>query len=69
MMMRQPLVGICGKASRARQRAGTGSEDARVDDILARLHDTGLSQLSRGNRILQRASERYKQRLQLGNGG
>lgn len=40
------------------------SEDARVDDILARLHVSSLSQLSREDlEILQRASERYKQRL------
>ena len=40
------------------------SEDARVDDILARLHDTSLSQLSHEDlEILHRASERYKQRL------
>jgi Zn-dependent protease len=40
-------------------------EDARVDDILARLHDTNLSQLSPEElEILRRASERYKQRLQ-----
>jgi Zn-dependent protease len=39
-------------------------EDARVDDILARLHDSGLSQLSREEiEILERASARYKQRL------
>jgi Zn-dependent protease len=40
-------------------------EDARVDDILARLHGTNLSQLSPEElEILRRASERYKQRLQ-----
>jgi hypothetical protein len=38
-------------------------EDARVDDILARLHDTSLKDLSREElEILQRASERYRQR-------
>jgi Zn-dependent protease len=47
------------------QRAQEAYEDARVDDILARLHDSSLSQLSREEiEILQRASERYKQRLQ-----
>jgi stage IV sporulation protein FB len=38
-------------------------EDARVDDILARLHGSSLGDLSREElEILQRASERYKQR-------
>ena len=41
-------------------------EDARVDDILARLHDTSLASLSPEEvEVLQRASERYRQR----NGG
>jgi hypothetical protein len=35
-----------------------------VDDILARLHDAGISGLSAEEiAILQRASARYKQRL------
>jgi hypothetical protein len=38
-------------------------EDARVDDILARLHRTSLADLSPEEvAVLQRASERYKQR-------
>ena len=38
-------------------------EDARVDDILARLHHDGLEQLSREDRaFLQRASRRYRNR-------
>jgi Zn-dependent protease len=38
-------------------------EDARVDDILARLHDSSLAELSTEEvAVLQRASERYKQR-------
>jgi Zn-dependent protease len=50
-----------------RRRAQEAYEDARVDDILARLHDTSMSQLSREElEILQRASERYKQRLHSG---
>lgn len=37
------------------------SEDARVDDILARLHTAGLKELSREElEILQRASRRYR---------
>lgn len=41
-------------------------EDACVDDILARLHDGGMSELSAEEiAILQRASARYKQRLHL----
>jgi Zn-dependent protease len=39
-------------------------EDARVDDILARLHDSSLAELSPEEvAVLQRASQRYKQRL------
>jgi hypothetical protein len=38
-------------------------EDARVDDILARLHDSSWDQLSPDEiAILQRASQRYRQR-------
>lgn len=38
-------------------------EDARVDDILARLHTRGFDQLSEEDRaILQRASQRYRHR-------
>ena len=49
-----------------RRQAQEAYEDARVDDILARLHDTSMNQLSREDlEILQRASERYKQRLNL----
>lgn len=45
------------------RRAQEASEDARVDDILARLHDTSLNDLSREElEVLQRASQRYKQR-------
>jgi Zn-dependent protease len=41
-------------------------EDDRVDDILARLHDAGMKELSPEEiAILQRASVRYKQRLHL----
>lgn len=41
-------------------------EDDRVDDILARLHNAGMSELSPEEiAILQRASARYKQRLHL----
>lgn len=39
-------------------------EDARVDDILARLHDTSMAALSPEEvAVLQRASKRYKKRL------
>jgi stage IV sporulation protein FB len=45
------------------RRAQEAFEDARVDDILARLHDSSLNDLSREElEILHRASERYKQR-------
>lgn len=58
-----------GEPREQRRQAQEAFEDARVDDILARLHDAGLSQLSREEiEILQRASERYKQRLHLGDG-
>ena len=58
-----------GEPREQRRQAQEAYEDARVDDILARLHDAGLSQLSREEiEILQRASERYKQRLHLGDG-
>ncbi len=53
-----------GEPRENRRQAQEAYEDARVDDILARLHGAGLSQLSREEiEILQRASERYKQRL------
>jgi Zn-dependent protease len=62
------LVEHQGRQSGQREqhlRAQEAYEDARVDDILARLHDSSLSQLSREEiEILQRASARYKQRLQ-----
>jgi stage IV sporulation protein FB len=49
-----------------RRQAQEAYEDARVDDILARLHGTGMNELSHEDlEILQRASERYKQRLNL----
>jgi Zn-dependent protease len=39
------------------------AEDARVDDILARLHQTGIGELSREEiEVLQRASRRYRDR-------
>jgi Zn-dependent protease len=45
------------------RRAQEAVEDARVDDILARLHDAGFDALSPEEvDVLQRASERYKQR-------
>jgi hypothetical protein len=38
-------------------------EDARVDDILARLHDSSWAALSPDEiAVLQRASQRYRQR-------
>lgn len=47
-----------------RHPAQDANEDARVDDILARLHEVSLNQLSREEiEILQRASERYRKRL------
>jgi len=53
-----------GEPREPRRQNQEAFEDARVDDILARLHDTSMSQLSREEiEILQRASERYKQRL------
>lgn len=62
------LVEHHGRQQNRRQqhrRAEEDFEDAQVDDILARLHDSSLSQLSREEiEILQRASARYKQRLQ-----
>jgi Zn-dependent protease len=45
------------------RRAQESYEDARVDDILARLHESSLSDLSREElEVLQRASDRYKLR-------
>ena len=39
-------------------------EDARVDDILARMADVGFDQLSEEEQaVLKRASRRYRQRL------
>ncbi|MEM6329117.1 MAG: site-2 protease family protein [Planctomycetota bacterium] len=63
------LVEHTGDAKRElhseRREADEASEDARVDDILARLHDTGFDQLSPEDRaVLQRASRRYRQRQQ-----
>ncbi len=59
-----------GEPREQRRQAQEAYEDARVDDILARLHDSSLSQLSGEEiEILQRASERYKQRLHLDDGG
>ena len=56
-----------GEPREQRRQAQEAYEDARVDDILARLHDTSMSQLSNEEiEILQRASERYKQRLHPG---
>jgi Zn-dependent protease len=44
-------------------------EDARVDDILARMHDVGFDQLSDEEQaILKRASRRYRQRQQRAEG-
>lgn len=40
-------------------------EDARVDDILARMHEVGFDQLSDEEQaVLKRASRRYRQRMQ-----
>jgi Zn-dependent protease len=53
-----------GEPREQRRRAQEAYEDARVDDILARLHDSGMGELSNEEiEILRRASERYKQRL------
>jgi stage IV sporulation protein FB len=50
------------------RRAQESYEDARVDDILARLHQSSLNDLSREElEVLKRASERYKQRHGSGN--
>ena len=47
----------------AQQMADEAYEDARVDDILARLHDGGLEKLTDEERgVLQRASLRYRDR-------
>lgn len=46
-----------------KRREQEANEDARVDDILARLHETGLEKLSEEDRaFLKRASRRYQQR-------
>ncbi len=46
-----------------KRREREATEDARVDDILARLHDLGFGKLSEEDRaILKRASRRYRQR-------
>jgi hypothetical protein len=45
------------------RRAQEADEDARVDDILARLHDSSWAALSAEEiAILQRASQRYRRR-------
>ncbi len=45
------------------RRAQEAVEDARVDDILARLHDSSWAALSPDEiAVLQRASQRYRQR-------
>jgi Zn-dependent protease len=45
-------------------------EDARVDDILARLQDVGFDQLSEEEQaVLKRASRRYRQRRRPADGG
>ena len=50
-------------ADRNRSDQEEAYEDAKVDDILARLNHSSLSELSPEERdVLQRASERYKQR-------
>ncbi|MGD9636280.1 MAG: site-2 protease family protein [Pirellulales bacterium] len=55
-----------GEPHTERRQSQEAYEDACVDDILARLHDAGMSQLSPEEiAILQRASARYKQRLHL----
>jgi hypothetical protein len=44
-------------------------EDARVDDILARMHEVGFEQLSDEDQaVLKRASRRYRQRQQRAEG-
>jgi Zn-dependent protease len=49
------------------RRAREADEDARVDDILARLHDSSWDALSPEEiAILQRASQRYRNRRHLG---
>ena len=46
-----------------KRREQEASEDARVDDILARLHEDGFEKLSEEDRaFLKRASRRYQQR-------
>jgi hypothetical protein len=46
-----------------KRREQEANEDARVDDILARLHETGFEKLSEEDRaFLKRASRRYQQR-------
>jgi Zn-dependent protease len=46
-----------------KRREQEANEDARVDDILARLHETGFEHLSEEDRaFLKRASRRYQQR-------
>ncbi len=54
--------------SESNRRAEEASEDARVDDILARLHDSSWDALSSEEiAVLQRASQRYRRRRQLSN--
>jgi hypothetical protein len=46
-----------------KRREQEANEDARVDDILARLHEDGFEKLSEEDRaFLKRASRRYQQR-------
>jgi hypothetical protein len=48
-----------------KRREREGREDARVDDILARMHDVSFEQLTDEEQaILKRASRRYRQRHQ-----
>ena len=55
---------IKGRQPEQSRREQEEFEDARVDDILARLHDSSLADLSPEEvAVLQRASKRYKQRL------
>jgi Zn-dependent protease len=58
------LVEHHGRQSEQSRREQEEFEDARVDDILARLHDSSMAELSPEEvAVLQRASQRYKQRL------
>lgn len=65
MVLVQPRGEARNGRQEAQQLADDAYEDARVDDILARLHNDGLDKLTaEERRVLERASLRYRYRRQ-----